>query len=134
MTWNPFIPCQSLGNNRACKRAFGAPIDKIQGLTRELVANRLQVVMACNYFGFNGSYYLQTQGTAMGTSCAPAFANLAIGFKEEGLLHIILLLGRNTEGLILYRCYIDDILLVFKGIQSLYRFWIPSVASLNPSR
>lgn len=95
-------------------KAYGSPIDKLPGLSRELVADLLEVVMACNCFGFNEKFFNKTHGTAMGTSCAPSFANVAFGFKEEGLLDIIESLGKS-DGLILYRRYIDDILLVYKG-------------------
>ena len=38
-------------------------------------------------FEFNEQFYLQTQGTAMGTKMAPAYANLFIGKLEEHLVH-----------------------------------------------
>ena len=36
----------------------------------------MEIVLGNNVFEFNESYYLQIQGTAMGTKMAPAYANL----------------------------------------------------------
>lgn len=33
-----------------------------------------------NYFVFKGEYYLQIHGMAMGTSFAPCYANLSMGY------------------------------------------------------
>ena len=53
--------------------------------TKQLV-RLLELVLTLNNFQFNGTHYLQTQGTAMGTSCAPSYANLMMGALEKNLL------------------------------------------------
>ena len=67
-------------------------IDKVCKLLREtlrvsdvkvnLIKTVLNWVLRNNYFKYKGKYYIQTKGTAMGTSCAPAFANLFLAFYE----------------------------------------------------
>ena len=42
-----------------------------------------KLVLKNNVFEFNNNYYLQIQGTAMGTKMAPAYANLFMGKLEE---------------------------------------------------
>jgi flagellar motor protein MotB len=84
------------------------------GVDMTAIADLAQVVMSTNCFGFNGTYYHQTQGIAMGTSCAPSFANVNLGLMEVLCLEIVNA-DQMESGLILYVRYIDDILLVFKG-------------------
>ena len=43
----------------------------------------LKFVLHMNHFEFNGSHFLQTGGTAMGTRLAPSYANLFMGHLEE---------------------------------------------------
>lgn len=83
------------------------------GVDMTAIADLAEVVMATNCFGFNGTWYHQEQGIAMGTPCAPSFANVNLGLKEILVPEIVDAGGR--EGLILYLRYIDDIFLVFKG-------------------
>ena len=79
------------------------------------IAALLQVVMFCNCFSFNEKFFRQTNGIAMGTSCAPSFANVNLGFKEQFVDSIARLSTNPVDGLIFYVRYIDDIFLVFKG-------------------
>lgn len=65
----------------------------------------LRWVLKNNYFKFNNKYFHQINGTAMGTSCAPTYANLFMSFIESKL-------GMNKG--IIYRRYIDDILCIFE--------------------
>ena len=46
----------------------------------------LSIVLKNNVIEFNGDYFLQTQGKAMGTKMAPAYANLFMGSLEPILL------------------------------------------------
>lgn len=65
-----------------------------------------------NYFLFQGDYYLQTTGTAMGANFAPSYANLTMGFWETS--HI----WQNNpyiQHLIFYGRYIDDIIIIWDG-------------------
>lgn len=88
------------------------------GIVHEAIPALLEVVMSVNCFGFNGNHFLQTRGVAMGTSCAPAFANVALGFKEQFVESIAKAADGSKDGLIFYVRYIDDIFLVFKGTKS----------------
>ena len=50
----------------------------------------LEVVLASNYFDFNGKHYHQKSGTAMGTKLAPSYANLFMTkFQHIMFKHII---------------------------------------------
>lgn len=74
----------------------------------------LEWVMNNNYFQWKGKWFKQINGTAMGTSCAPQFANLylihfeRIKFKA-GLSDIW---DNNNQKKLHYWRYIDDILII----------------------
>ena len=88
------------------------------GIDHTKIPDLLEVVMFANCFGFNEKYFLQTRGVAMGTSCAPAFANVSLGFKEQFVESIAKAADGSQDGLIFYVRYIDDIFLIFNGTKS----------------
>ena len=76
----------------------------LDGQMARLLKKVLQFIMTGNYFQFNGEFYLQINGTAMGTSCAPAYANIFMYTLE-----------REMETIFqpfFYRRYIDDIFFI----------------------
>ena len=54
----------------------------------ELLEEMLSIVLKNNVFEFNQDYFLQLQGTAMGTEVAPAYANLFMGSLEPTLTEL----------------------------------------------
>jgi len=99
------------------------------GIDHTKIPDLLEVVMFCNCFGFNKKYFLQTRGVAMGTSCAPAFANVALGFKERFVESIAKASDGCGDGLIFYVRYIDDIFLVYKGTKSACQSCLDDISS-----
>ena len=61
----------------------------------------LKLVMYNNVFTFGNRYWLQIQGTAMGTSCACMYANIYYSYHEETTL-------TNNHKLWFWRRLIDD--------------------------
>ena len=57
--------------------------------------------------------YLQKKGCAMGTKCAPSYANIFIGWFEEKLIFPFLTNLRDF-----YRRFIDDIFPIWKGTKT----------------
>ena len=51
----------------------------------EVLGELIDLVLKNNIFEFDGKYYLQIQGTAMGTKMAPAYANIFMGKIEDRL-------------------------------------------------
>ena len=67
----------------------------------------LSLVLENNVFAFNGNFYKQINGTAMGTIMAPTYANCYLRAKEEaGLANWLV---PNHPSVKLYKRYIDDI-------------------------
>jgi hypothetical protein len=91
-----------------------------EGIPTDMLENLLRIVMLCNVFEFNGQIYHQKTGIAMGTSCAPAFANLSLGFKElaSKMLHA------TDACLKFYARYIDDVFLIFRGPRTTVESWL----------
>lgn len=90
--------------------------------------------MACNCFEFNGKFYYQHEGIAMGTSCAPSFANLSLGMKERVNTPVPFprsfwenAYGKD-HGLVFYARYMDDIFFVWKGPKQSLVDWLPGLS------
>ncbi|XP_073413499.1 uncharacterized protein [Dendrobates tinctorius] len=85
---------------------ISSPID-------DLILISLEFVLHDNVFTFNNSIFLQMQGTAMGVSCAPAYANLFLGAWERDLFQGDLIQGVNNVHN--WMRYIDDIFYLWEG-------------------
>jgi hypothetical protein len=70
---------------------------------KTLLIKVLKVVMTSNIFQFDDTFWLQTCGTSMGTSCACTYATLYWAFIERK--HII---PKWKNQLFFLRCFIDD--------------------------
>ena len=76
----------------------------------QMILSLLTLILTLNNFSFNGDHFLQISGCAMGTICAPPYANLFMGKFEEKYIYPLL---ASKGGL--YLRYIDDIFLVWNG-------------------
>ncbi|XP_077977051.1 uncharacterized protein LOC144442164 [Glandiceps talaboti] len=52
----------------------------------QLVTEMIEFILSKNYFKFNDTFYLQIQGTAMGSKMAPSYANIAMGKLEKEII------------------------------------------------
>jgi len=69
----------------------------------------IALVLDHHYVSFEQRLFRQRRGTAMGTPMAPPYANLILALLEQDVIKDF------QEHLLLYRRYIDDILVVFRG-------------------
>ena len=77
----------------------------------------LELVLTNNYFEFNGEFYHQLSGTAMGTKLAPSYANLFMSKFEDKYVYTYPLQP------LLWKRFIDDIFLIWPhGKNSLVEF------------
>ena len=72
------------------------------------------------HFLFNGKFYDQVDGVAMGSPLAPILANLFLGFHEETWLNNF----NHSTRLLLYRRYVDDTFCVFHNEQDAMSFFL----------
>ena len=77
-------------------------------LTESELRSLFTVATAQTHFLFNGSFYDQIDGVAMGSPLAPVLANLFMGHHEK-------LWSGNFQGseILFYRRYIDDTFCLF---------------------
>ncbi|XP_053571161.1 oxidative stress-induced growth inhibitor 2 isoform X2 [Bombina bombina] len=77
----------------------------IEELTRFLLTH--------NYFVFEGHYYLQRCGTAMGAKFAPSYANLYMGYFEH--LHLFGGGLALEDKVVVYGRFIDDLIMIYRN-------------------
>ena len=87
----------------------------------------IRLILTMNSFSFNGNYYLQIHGTAMGTRMAPSFANLFMGKLEREFL-----LTQDVKPREWWR-FIDDIFAIWTHGESLLRHFIESLNRHHPT-
>lgn len=80
----------------------------------QFILDLLRFILHNNIFIFERSHYLQIQGVAMGTKCAPSYANLYLGGWEQDLLFDDNI-QRFFEQIPIWRRYIDDIFFIWTG-------------------
>lgn len=67
----------------------------------------LHLVLTKNCFEFDGKFYLQTQGTSMGTKCAPNYAIIFMDQLEQKFLN-----QQTIKPMVWWR-YVDDIFIIW---------------------
>lgn len=71
------------------------------------IVQLLTLVLTTNVFTYDNCYYHQLCGTAMGTQCAPPYAQIFMFGIEVALV-------RSFDGLLYYRRYIDDVFFILR--------------------
>ena len=78
-------------------------------ISTRVITTFLFLILTLNNFIFNCKHYIQTKGCAMGTKCAPSYANIFMGKFEKN--HIYPRIKNKT---LIYLRYIDDIFFIWK--------------------
>ena len=81
-----------------------------------VIVTLMSLILTLNNFVFNDKNYLQIKGCAMGTICAPPFANIFMGKFEETFIYPYI---QNL--CILYLRYIDDLFLIWTGTKEQFQ-------------
>ena len=82
-----------------------------------------------NVFKFNGDYFLQLQGTAMGTKMAPSYANILMGSLKPILTQL------EHPHILLWRRYTDDIhlFLIWTGSEEQLKVFVTNINQVHPT-
>ena len=97
-------------------------------LPTEFLMTLLRFVLTMNVFIFNGSFYHQLWGTAMGTRVAPTYACIFMGFLEISMLGAWM--GTKLR---MYRRYIDDGFFLWDGTEKELIQFIQHCNNFHPS-
>ena len=113
---------------RACIKALNECPDP-DPLTPPLriIEEMLSIVLKNNVIEFNDEFFLQKQGTAMGTKMAPAYANLFMGSLEPTLLRM------GGDKIYLWRRFIDDIFLIWLGTAEQLKGYLVNINHVHPT-
>jgi hypothetical protein len=93
----------------------------------ELLRSLTALVLQNNYLSFQGKYYHQVSGTAMGTALAPTYANLFVAAYEKELD------VPHSPGLLYYGRYIDDVLAIARGSRDVVDAFIKVLNAIHPA-
>ena len=80
-----------------------------QSTSTKVTVTLMHLILALNNFVFNGIIFLQTQGVSMGTSSAPSFSTIFMGYFEEKFIYPFI---QNLHSLYLRS---DDIFMIWTG-------------------
>jgi hypothetical protein len=92
---------------------------------RKKVLTGLHIIMKSNVFTFGNRYWLQCNGTAMGTSCACAYATIYYSFHEETRL-------LPNPNVLFYGRLIDDAFVVLRDGPDTYEQFVSSMNDFGP--
>jgi hypothetical protein len=93
----------------------------------ELIILLLRLVLKYNFVQFAGRTFQQVIGTAMGTSCAPTYANLFLASYEAPALE------EFKSFLLFYKRFIDDTFAIIKGTREDVERFQERFGSLHPN-
>ena len=110
-------------------QALKEVMDKKQhkSVATTIIVTLMSLILTLNNFVFNDKNYLQIKGCAMGTICAPPFANIFMGKFEETFIYPYI---QNL--CILYLRYIDDLFLIWTGTKEQFKDFVMNLNSQTP--
>ena len=93
-----------------------------------VITTFLKLILILNNFVFNGYHYIQTKGCAMGTKCAPSYANIFMGQFEAKNIY-----SKIKDKSLQYLRYIDDIFMIWTGTPEELTSFASEINQVHPS-
>ena len=119
----------SIPNNEgiaATKKRYDSYIHKT--IPTKIITTFLALILTLNNFVFNSKFYLQIKGCAMGTICAPAYANIFMAEFEQKYVYPLI-----KDKSILFLRYIDDIFMVWTKSEKQLKDFMSELNQKHPS-
>ena len=91
-------------------------------ITTKIITTFLALILSLNNFIFNSKFYLQINGCAMGTICAPSYVNIFMSEFEE--IHIYPLIKNKPA---MYLRYMDHIFMVWNKPENELKHFINEI-------
>ena len=101
---------------------------KRKNIGATIISTFLRLVLTLNNFVFNSQNYLQIKGCAMGTKCAPSYANIFMGMFEERYIYPLIEKASNF-----YLRFIDDIFLIWTATTDQLMKFKQQINEVHPS-
>ena len=98
-----------------------------QNPSTEKVCDLINIILQNNNFEFDGQFYLQKHGTAMGTRMAPPYGNLFVGALEAKAL------DTAPDKQLVWLRYIDDIFFIWTHGQDKLTEFINTLNNIHPT-
>ena len=86
--------------------------------SKEFILETVKIILERNIFYFDGKFYRQKRGTAMGTKMAPTYATLVLGYLEHILNEQLLnSYGQEFASYVrqIWKCFLDDCLIIWNS-------------------
>ena len=99
----------------------------------EFIVKLLDLLLKWNIFEFNGELYQQLWGTAMGTRCAPNYADIFMAVIDKCICKLAAKHGGGVYPLMLYKRFLDDILMIFTGSTAQLHEFLADINQIHPS-
>ena len=106
-----FLFCKSTGNLKECVAAITLLpklLCTIKHANKVILKKLFEFATSGTYLLFQGAFYDQIDGVAMGSPLGPVLANLSMSYYETMWLNSF-----SEREMILYRRYVDDIICLF---------------------
>ena len=100
------------------------------------IIEALKIVLEENVFYFDGTYYRQIKGTAMGTKVAPTYANLVMGYLEQHMYNKVAeIFDRDFSDFVRqhWKRYLDDCIIFWSRSEDELLKFKDLLNSLHPS-
>ena len=119
----------SIPNNEgiaATKKRYDNYIHKT--LPTKIIATFLALILTLINFVFNSNFYLQIKGCAMGTICAPAYANIFMAEFEQKYIYPLI----KDKSILFFR-YIGDTFMVLTKSEKQLKDFMSELNQKHPS-
>ena len=103
----------------------------------EFLCRMLEQVLTANIFEFDQKLFVQKIGTAMGTVCAPPFANIFMHKIDVLLRDLARAITKeneeNEDPIRLYKRFLDDIFMVWRGSLDELQVFLKEINKIHPT-
>lgn len=97
--------------------------------SKEFLLGLLEIILTCNYFKFEGDYYIQQKGTAVGSNVAPTYANIVMADLEEHMVYV----SHHFGSVMKWWRYIDDVFVIWSGTTETLEFFFSFLNTIDRS-
>ena len=100
----------------------------------EFLIQLLEIVLSQNIFEFNNELFIQQIGTAMGSKCAPTYANIFMSTLDAKIKSLAnSLTDTSLDPIKVQKRFIDDIFLIWTGSIETLQIFLDQLNTIHPT-